>query len=74
DEESIEGQTLIQLDIREFSNSQAYKAYAKTDHGNIHTMGMIREKGLIPTIKEILPAIQTRTDSIFIAVDMDVLD
>nr|WGD87042.1 arginase family protein [Bacillus subtilis] len=35
---------------------------------------MIREKGLIPTIKEILPVVQDKTDFIFISVDMDVLD
>ncbi|MCB4338228.1 formimidoylglutamase [Bacillus subtilis] len=74
DEEIIEGQHLIQLGIREFSNSQAYEAYAKKHNVNIHTMDMIREKGLIPTIKEILPVVQDRTDFIFISVDMDVLD
>lgn len=74
DEEIIEGQHLIQLGIREFSNSLAYETYAKKHHVDIRTMGMIREKGLIPTIKEILPAVQTRTDFIFISVDMDVLD
>ncbi|MFP9072283.1 arginase family protein, partial [Enterococcus faecalis] len=74
DEEIIEGQHLIQLGIREFSNSQAYEAYAKKHNVNIHTMDMIREKGLIPTIKEILPVVQDKTDFIFISVDMDVLD
>ncbi|MCY9160137.1 formimidoylglutamase [Bacillus atrophaeus] len=74
DEDIIEGQNLIQLGIREFSNSLSYEEYAKKHNVDIHTMGMIREKGLVPTIKDVLDTVKSRTDSIFISVDMDVLD
>lgn len=74
DEDIIEGQNLIQLGIREFSNSLSYEEYAKKHNVDIHTMGMIREKGLVPTIKDVLDTVKRRTDSIFISVDMDVLD
>ncbi|KXZ13100.1 formimidoylglutamase [Bacillus nakamurai] len=74
DEKVINGQNLIQLGIREFSNSFAYEEYVKSHQADVHTMEMIREKGLVQTIQEVLPAVKKRADSIFISVDMDVLD
>ncbi|MEC3658748.1 formimidoylglutamase [Bacillus velezensis] len=74
DENIISGQNLIQLGIREFSNSLAYEQYVKERQADVHTMEMIREKGLLRTVQEVLPAVQKRADAIFISVDMDVLD
>lgn len=45
DDNIISGQNLIQLGIREFSNSLAYEEYVKDRQAEVHTMEMIREKG-----------------------------
>ncbi len=58
DENIISGQNLIQLGIREFSNSLAYEQYVKERQADVHTMEMIREKGLLRTIQDTLPAVQ----------------
>ncbi len=52
----------------------AYEQYVKERQADVHTMEMIREKGLLRTVQEVLPAVQKRADAIFISVDMDVLD
>jgi formiminoglutamase len=70
----IEGNQLIQLGIRDFSNGKLYHEYAKEHGVTVHTMGDIRREGLLTVLKKSVEQLKQSTESIYISLDMDVLD
>ncbi|HEU5140135.1 MAG TPA: formimidoylglutamase [Bacillales bacterium] len=70
----LKGEHLIQIGIRNFSNSREYHDYGK-DHGvTIYTMKDVRERKITEILNESINALKDKVDCIYISVDMDVLD
>jgi len=70
----IDGENLIQIGIRNFSNSKPYSDYGH-DHGvTIYTMRDVREQGIATIIEKSVNSLREKVDAIYISVDMDVLD
>jgi formiminoglutamase len=70
----IEGNQLIQLGIRDFSNGKLYHDYAKEKGVTVYTMGDIKREGLLFLLKKSVEQLKQTTDSLYISLDMDVLD
>ncbi|MCF6411153.1 formimidoylglutamase [Pseudalkalibacillus salsuginis] len=70
----ISGDQLIQIGIRNFSNSQPYHQYGK-DHGvTIYTMKDVREQRLTDILHQSIQQLKAHVDFIYVSLDMDVLD
>ncbi|WP_255717298.1 formimidoylglutamase [Salipaludibacillus sp. CUR1] len=72
--ETIEGQNLVQVGIRDFSNSKAYRAYAEEKGVAIYTMKDVRDKPVTGILAEAVERMRERVDAIYVSVDMDVID
>lgn len=70
----LKGENLIQIGIRNFSNSREYHDYGKDHNVTIHTMKDVRERKIIDILKESVATLQDKVDCIYVSVDMDVLD
>ncbi|MCT8136774.1 formimidoylglutamase [Anaerobacillus sp. CMMVII] len=72
--QTINGNHLVQIGIRDFSNGKAYRTYA-TEHGvTIYTMKDVRERPIKALIKEAIEQLQNEVDVIYVSLDMDVVD
>lgn len=71
---AIQGEHLIQIGIRNFSNSKEYLHYAMENHVTVYTMKDVRERNICSIIKEALNKLKQEVDAIYVSVDMDVLD
>ncbi len=70
----ISGDQLIQIGIRNFSNSQPYHKYGK-DHGvTVYTMKDVREQRLADILHQSIQQLKAHVDVIYVSLDMDVLD
>ncbi|MFC0471874.1 formimidoylglutamase [Halalkalibacter kiskunsagensis] len=72
--ETIEGKNLIQVGIRNFSNSKPYHDYVNKKDVTIYTMKDVRNKKMVDIMKESIHTLKPRVESIYISVDMDVVD
>ncbi|MBY6037884.1 formimidoylglutamase [Fictibacillus nanhaiensis] len=70
----INGDQLVQLGIRDFSNGKLYHEYAKEQGVTVFKMGDIRREGLLSLLKKSVEQLKQTTDNIYISLDMDVLD
>jgi formiminoglutamase len=70
----ISGENLVQIGIRDFTNAKAYHEYAKENKVTVYTMADVRKSGLISILKNEIGKLAKRVDSIYLSVDMDVLD
>jgi formiminoglutamase len=70
----IDGENLVQIGIRDYSNSRAYYEYALEQGVTVKTMKDVREKGMSNLIDEALRLLEDKVDLIYLSVDMDVLD
>lgn len=71
---ALKGENLIQVGIRNFSNSREYHDYGR-DHGvTIYTMKDVRERRIQDLLQDSLDQLGKRVDLIYLSVDMDVLD
>lgn len=69
----LKGEHLIQIGIRDFSNSQPYTEYAREQGVTAYTMqDVLTDKMTI--LKESVQYLKKRVDFIYVSVDMDVLD
>jgi len=72
---AIEGKHLVQIGIRNFANSRDYRDYAEENSVTIYTMKDVREKLILPILKESIEKLEReKVDIIYISLDMDVLD
>lgn len=71
---AIEGKHLYQIGIRNFSNGKMYHDYAIENGVHVYTMKDVREKSIIHILDECLQGLQGKVDTIYISLDMDVLD
>jgi formiminoglutamase len=70
----IKGEHLVQIGLRNFSNSKAYHDYAKEHGVTVYTMKDVRERKIEDIIEESVAYLKGKVDVIYISVDMDVLD
>jgi len=65
---------LVQIGIRNFSNSMEYTHYAANQGITVYTMKDVRERGMLPIVSESYQKLREQVDSIYLSVDIDVLD
>jgi formiminoglutamase len=70
----IKGKHLLQLGIRNFSNSRTYFDYAKENGVTVLTMSQLNNVSINSVITEWVNKIQDEVDAIYVSVDMDALD
>jgi formiminoglutamase len=70
----IQGEHLIQIGIRNFSNAKGYHDYAKQYGVTVYTMRDVRTRKISDIIQESIAHLQGKVDTIYVSVDMDVLD
>lgn len=71
---ALKGEHLVQIGIRNFSNSREYHDYGKAHGVTIHTMKDVRERPIEDILQESLDDLRKKVDVVYISVDMDVLD
>ncbi len=71
---AIDPKNLIQIGLRNFSNSLTYHNYAKAQGITVKTMKDVRKKGLLNLVSEAYEKLASRVDSIYLSVDIDVID
>ncbi|WP_409252207.1 formimidoylglutamase [Bacillus sp. SCS-153A] len=70
----IKGEDLVQIGIRNYSNAGAYYQYAMENDVTVYTMKEVRERNIADLMKEALQMLEGKVDTIYLSVDMDVLD
>ncbi|WP_201714421.1 formimidoylglutamase [Rossellomorea arthrocnemi] len=70
----IQGEHLIQIGIRNYANAKAYHDYAIEQGVTVYTMKDVRQQNIIKLIQESLVQLESQVDTIYLSVDMDVLD
>lgn len=71
---TIKGENLIQIGIRNFSNSKEYHDYGKKEGVGIYTMKDVRNRSIENILSESLKRLEGVVDALYVSVDMDVLD
>lgn len=71
---TIEGENLVQIGIRDFSNSKAYRTYVEKKGVTIYTMKAVRKQPIELIINEAIEALKGKVDAIYVSLDMDVID
>ncbi|MCR8850574.1 formimidoylglutamase [Rossellomorea sp. SC111] len=72
----IKGEQLIQIGIRNYANAKAYHDYAIEKGVTVYTMEDVRQpnSSITELIQHALSQLQDKVDTIYLSVDMDVLD
>ncbi|MFC0560405.1 formimidoylglutamase [Halalkalibacter alkalisediminis] len=71
---TISGNHLIQIGIRDFSNSKPYFDYVNNKGVTVYTMKDVRQKKMVDIMRKSLDKLKDEVDSIYVSVDMDVVD
>lgn len=71
---SLDPTNLVQIGIRNFSNSQTYSHYAKDNGVKVMTMREVKQQGMLAAVKEAYGQLKENVDAIYLSVDIDVLD
>jgi formiminoglutamase len=74
DEDGLPGSNVTQIGIHSFANSAQYRAYCEESGIGVVTIADIEEQGLRTVVGSALEALAERCDSIYVDVDIDVLD
>ncbi len=70
----LEGDHLVQIGIRNYSNSSYYHRYAKENGVKVFTMGDVKKRGITDVIRESVEHLQGKVEHIYLTIDIDVLD
>ncbi len=70
----IEGKNLVQIGIRDFMNSKAYREYAREKGITVYSMKEVRQRSIKVIIHEAINGLKEQVDMIYVSVDVDVLD
>ncbi|MBU8916760.1 agmatinase family protein [Bacillus sp. FJAT-29953] len=70
----VEGSNMYNIGLHGFFNTKDLKQYADEKGVNYITLGRARKKGIEATVLECLDALAAKVDTIYLTVDMDVLD
>ncbi|MGR3766090.1 formimidoylglutamase [Rossellomorea sp. NS-SX7] len=74
EEGHLKGEHLIQIGIRNYANAKAYHDYAIENGVTVHTMKDVRQRPITELIQSALNQLDNKVDTIYLSVDMDVLD
>ena len=74
EEGHIKGEHLIQIGIRNYANAKAYHDYAIEQGVTVYTMQDVRQHQMTKLIEQSLDQLESKVDTIYLSVDMDVLD
>jgi formiminoglutamase len=74
EEGHLKGEHLIQIGIRNYANAKAYHDYAIEQGVTVYTMKDVRQQPMTELINNALNQLQDKVDTIYLSVDMDVLD
>ncbi|MDT8860541.1 formimidoylglutamase [Alkalihalobacillus sp. MEB130] len=72
--QTLKGTNLIQVGIRDFSNSKPYYDYVNQHRVTVYTMKQVRQQSMKEMMETSLKKLEQTVDSIYVSVDMDVLD
>ncbi|WP_026672784.1 agmatinase family protein [Alkalihalobacterium bogoriense] len=72
--ETIKGEDVYNIGLHGFFNAYSLKEYADRHGVNYITMRQARKKGITKVVKEALTELSEKVDTIYLTVDMDVLD
>ncbi|RPF54022.1 formimidoylglutamase [Aquisalibacillus elongatus] len=70
----LNGEHIVQIGIRDFTNAKAYAEYAKEQGVKVYTMQDVQQGSIESIIEESLQYLSEKVDFIYLSVDMDVLD
>ncbi len=70
----LKGEHLVQMGIRDFSNSKVYHDYTIEKGIHVYSMGAIEKVGLPSILSTELTRLEKEVDCIYLSVDMDVVD
>ncbi|MCL7747352.1 formimidoylglutamase [Halalkalibacter alkaliphilus] len=71
---TIKGTNLVQVGIRDFSNSKPYHDYVNKHGVTVYTMKDVRQASMKELMESSLKKLEQSVDSIYVSVDMDVID
>lgn len=71
---AINPEHLVQIGLRNFSNSLIYHQYALEQGITVKTMKDVRKKGLLTLVKDAYEQLVSQVDCIYLSVDIDVID
>jgi formiminoglutamase len=74
EEGHLKGEHLIQIGIRNYANAKAYHDYAIEQGVTVYTMKDVRQQQMTKLIQDSLAQLESKVDTIYLSVDMDVLD
>jgi formiminoglutamase len=74
EEGHLKGEHLIQIGIRNYANAKAYHDYAIQNGVTVYTMKDVRQRTIAELIQDALNQLEKKVDTIYLSVDMDVLD
>lgn len=70
----IKGSNVYNIGLHGFFNGPSLISYAKEHEVNYITLKQARARGIIETVKKALEELEPKVDSIYVTIDMDVLD
>ncbi|OIU67699.1 formimidoylglutamase [Rossellomorea aquimaris] len=70
----LKGEHLIQIGIRNYANAKAYHDYAIENGVTVYTMKDVKQHPIQELIESALNQLDPKVDTIYLSVDMDVLD
>ncbi|QFT88573.1 Formimidoylglutamase [Bacillus sp. THAF10] len=70
----IQGQHLVQIGIRNYSNSSYYHQYAKQHGVTVYSMADVRKQGINRILASAVQQLKEKVDHLYVSIDMDVLD
>jgi formiminoglutamase len=70
----LNGEDLVQIGIRDFSNAKKYHDYAKEKGIAFYTMRDVEQEGIVSILSKELERLSQQVDIIYLSVDMDVVD
>lgn len=71
---AIQGAHVAQIGIHGFSNAASYAAWAREVGIGIHTMGAVRQRGILAVTEAAFTQASAAPGGVYVTVDMDVLD
>jgi formimidoylglutamase len=72
--DGLPGNQVFQLGIQAFANSGVYARAARANGTHTITADCVHERGITTVVREALDDLNTRTDRIYVDLDLDVLD
>lgn len=71
---TVKGENVYNIGLHGFFNAKSLKQYADEAHVSYITLKEARKKGMEHTVKQALQVLSQKADTIYVTVDMDVLD